>query len=210
MMHYEGLNFKEDWKLLTILIGMNDICGYCGDKAHFSANNYIDRITHSLDMLMDKVPRMIVNMVQIMPLQLLREMRKPFTQCPLLRFTCQCMTTTKSDSPELYELVEVNLEYQKRLEEVLSSGRFFKKDFAVVLQPFLMHTSVPRKPNGKVDLTYFSLDCFHLSVKGHEELAKGLWNNMFEPVGQKTTVRSYPTRLRCPPAEHPYIYTRPQ
>ncbi|KAM9421443.1 phospholipase B1, membrane-associated-like [Salvelinus alpinus] len=30
--NYKGLNFDEDWKLLTILIGMNDICDYCKDK----------------------------------------------------------------------------------------------------------------------------------------------------------------------------------
>lgn len=28
----QGLNFTEDWKLVTILIGMNDICDYCKDK----------------------------------------------------------------------------------------------------------------------------------------------------------------------------------
>ncbi|XP_043076126.1 phospholipase B1, membrane-associated-like [Puntigrus tetrazona] len=30
---YEDIDFDEDWKLLTILIGMNDICDYCKDKA---------------------------------------------------------------------------------------------------------------------------------------------------------------------------------
>lgn len=28
----QGLNFEKDWKLLTILMGMNDICDYCKDK----------------------------------------------------------------------------------------------------------------------------------------------------------------------------------
>lgn len=32
--------------------------------------------------------------------------------------------------------------------------------------------------DGKIDLSFFSADCFHFTVKGHEELAKGLWNNM--------------------------------
>lgn len=29
----QDIDFDEDWKLLTILIGMNDICDYCKDKA---------------------------------------------------------------------------------------------------------------------------------------------------------------------------------
>lgn len=32
MLFFKGLNFEEDWKLLTILMGMNDICDYCKDK----------------------------------------------------------------------------------------------------------------------------------------------------------------------------------
>lgn len=107
--------------------------------------------------------------------------------------------------------------FQRRLEELLSSKRFFKDDFAVVLQPFLKHADPPRLPvseknknqtitttcqqtrspfaeieppnqprnvlcppvqNGKIDMTFFTHDCFHFTIKGHEELAKGLWNNM--------------------------------
>lgn len=32
--------------------------------------------------------------------------------------------------------------------------------------------------DGKIDFSYFAPDCFHFTIKGHEELAKGLWNNM--------------------------------
>lgn len=106
---------------------------------------------------------------------------------------------------------------QRRLEKLLYSDRFFRDDFAVVLQPFLKHADPPRlavnsphqkqssdgiirmpsvtavamspmvtqsmfvclcEQNGKVDMTFFTHDCFHFTIKGHEELAKGLWNNM--------------------------------
>lgn len=101
---------------------------------------------------------------------------------------------------------------------LLYSDRFFRDNFAVVLQPFLEHADPPRLPvnppspqtrvttttttrrrfqgtnrcvkrllflffffpeqNGKIDMTFFTHDCFHFTIKGHEELAKGLWNNM--------------------------------
>ena len=32
--------------------------------------------------------------------------------------------------------------------------------------------------NGKIDMSFFTPDCFHFTMKGHEELAKALWNNM--------------------------------
>lgn len=37
----QGLNFEEDWKLLTILMGMNDICDYCKDKVSGSAKMHL-------------------------------------------------------------------------------------------------------------------------------------------------------------------------
>ncbi|XP_014851608.1 PREDICTED: phospholipase B1, membrane-associated-like [Poecilia mexicana] len=211
MRQHEGLNFDKDWKLLTILIGMNDICDYCKDKALYSADNFIQFMTLSLEMLMNEVPRMIVNVVQILQMHFLKEVRKPTPGCSLQRSFCPCLIEPLSESPELEEVVKVNLEFQRRLEKLLHSDRFFRKDFAVVLQPFLKQADPPRLPNGKIDMDFFTHDCFHITIKGHEELAKGLWNNMFQPGGGKMIVRSFsePVKLICPPKEHPYIFTRP-
>ncbi|XP_062267975.1 phospholipase B1, membrane-associated-like [Platichthys flesus] len=208
---YEGLNFEKDWKLVTILMGMNDICDYCKDKALFSADNFIHYMTVSLEMLMNEVPRMIVNVAQILPMQTLREVQKPTPGCLLQRSFCSCLIEPVAGSQELRELVEVNLEFQKKLEALLHSDRFFRDNFAVVHQPFLKHADPPRLPSGKIDMTFFTHDCFHFTIKGHEELAKGLWNNMFQPEGGKMIVNSFsdPITLNCPPMDHPYIFTRP-
>ncbi|KAK3517019.1 hypothetical protein QTP70_030432, partial [Hemibagrus guttatus] len=226
------VNFDEDWKLLTVLIGMNDICDYCKDKVEsngcsgchrrlcnlsrslssvlssslypqslFSVENFIHYMTTSLEMLMNEVPRMIVNVVQILPMESLREVQKPTPGCLLQRSFCSCLVKPASDSAELKELIEVNLQFQKALEQLLHTDRFFKHDFAVVLQPFLKHADPPRLPNGKIDMSFFTPDCFHFTIKGHEELAKGLWNNMFQPAGEKFMVESFstPIQLMCPP-----------
>ncbi|KAF5889798.1 phospholipase B1, membrane-associated-like, partial [Clarias magur] len=197
----EEINFDEDWKLLTVLIGMNDICDYCKDKSLYSVENFIHYMATSLEMLMSEVPRMIVNVVQILPMGTLREVQKPTPGCLLQRSFCSCLVKPASDSAELKELMDINLQYQKALEQLLHTDRFFKSDFAVVLQPFLKHADPPRLPNGKIDMSFFTLDCFHFTIKGHEELAKGLWNNMFQPEGEKFMVESFssPIQLMCPP-----------
>ena len=35
-MCHQKINFKEDWKLITIFIGGNDLCQYCLDKVCIS------------------------------------------------------------------------------------------------------------------------------------------------------------------------------
>jgi hypothetical protein len=32
--------------------------------------------------------------------------------------------------------------------------------------------------NGKIDMSYFAIDCFHFRTKGHCVSAAALWNNM--------------------------------
>jgi len=59
-------------------------------------------------------------------------------------------------------------------------------DFTVVIQPFMVDTDVPLIPGtDEHDRSYFAPDCFHFSGKAHAAAAVGLWNNLFEPVGQK-------------------------
>ncbi|XP_029981897.1 phospholipase B1, membrane-associated [Sphaeramia orbicularis] len=208
---YPGLNFHEDWKVVSILIGMNDICDYCKDKTLFSPDSFIRHMTEALDMMMNEIPRTIVNVVQILTMKPLRDVQRPTLGCQLQKSFCSCLVQPDENSPELKELVEINQEFQRRLQKLLNSSRFFKKDFAVVLQPYLEQAEPARFPNGTIDLSFFTADCFHFRVKGHEELAKGLWNNMFQPEGRKELVTTFsdPVKLICPSQEHPYIYTRP-
>ncbi|CAK6965665.1 phospholipase B1%2C membrane-associated-like [Scomber scombrus] len=209
---YPGLNFHEDWKVVTVLIGMNDICDYCKDKTLFSPDNFIYYMEEALEMMMKEIPRTIVNVVQILPMKALREVQKPTLGCQLQKSFCSCLTQPEDNSTELKELVEMNFEFQRRLKKLLHGDRFFKKDFAVILQPYLESSAPPRLPDGSVDGSFFTADCFHFTVKGHEELAKGLWNNMFQPEDGKERIETFsdPVKLICPSKEHPYIYTRPQ
>ncbi|XP_068456291.1 phospholipase B1, membrane-associated-like [Clinocottus analis] len=208
-LYFRGLDFEEDWKVVTMLIGMNDICDYCKDKTLFSPDGFVQHLTGALDLMME-IPRTIVNAVQIFPMKPLRDVQRPTLGCQLQKSFCSCLVQPAEDSPELQELVEVNAEFQRRLEQLLQDQRYVRDDFAVVLQPYLEKAGPPRLPDGSMDLSFFTADCFHFRVKGHEELAKGLWNNMFQPLGQKVKIETFsePVELICPPKEHPYIYTR--
>ncbi|XP_038595476.1 phospholipase B1, membrane-associated-like [Micropterus salmoides] len=73
-----------------MLIGMNDICDYCKDK----------------------IPRTIVNVVQILPMKPLREVQRPTLGCQLQKSFCSCLIQPEENSTELKELVEINYEFQ--------------------------------------------------------------------------------------------------
>ncbi|XP_071972841.1 phospholipase B1, membrane-associated-like [Engystomops pustulosus] len=207
-----GISFQDDWKVITIFIGSNDLCDYCKNKTLFSADSFIHYMTESLDMLQEELPRSIVNVVQLLHLDRLRQVNDQSMGCILQRIFCSCVVQPKENSTELLEIIEVNQQFQERLAHLIKvSGRYDgKKDFALVLQPFLKHIEPATDQDGFIDYSFFTPDCFHLTVKGHEQMAKALWNNMFQPEGNKSYLKTFSeeVKLLCPSETHPYIYTR--
>lgn len=105
---------------------------------------------------------------------------------------------------------KIMVKWQEVSAEVPEMDEFNKNDdFAVINQPFLRNVKFPQVLNGNGDYTYMSIDCFHLSQKGYAIASNALWNNMFEPHGNKSTNwKKEFTEFKCPTAQHPFIFTR--
>ncbi|XP_036928598.1 phospholipase B1, membrane-associated isoform X2 [Acanthopagrus latus] len=207
------VDFENDWKLVTLLIGGNDLCQYCNDRATLSPQNYSQHMMTSLDMLYNEVPRAIVNILEILEIKGLRRIKRDSLECNVLQpLVCPCFLQAREDSLELAEMKRINRELQVETENVAYGGRYDgREDFAVVVQPFFQNTVVPLNADSKPDDTYFSVDCFHFSEQGHAEMAAALWNNMLEPVGQKQTYNNFRNtrnNIKCPTEENPYIFTK--
>lgn len=85
---------------------------------------------------------------------------------------------------------------------------FHTEDFTVVYQPFFKDATVFLDHDKKPDMTIMSVDCIHLSQKGHAVAANGLWNNMMEPHLRKTHgLKHLFQEFRCPSEQEPYLYT---
>ncbi|XP_047466154.1 phospholipase B1, membrane-associated [Mugil cephalus] len=207
------VDFQNDWKLVTLFIGGNDLCQYCNDRAALSPKNYSYHMMRSLDILYKEVPRTIVNVLGILEIEGLRRIKRDSLGCTVLQENvCPCFLLPGEDSPELSEIKRINRELQIETEELVYGGRYDgREDFAVVLQPFFKNTVVPLNLDAKPDTTYFSEDCFHFSERGHADMATALWNNMLEPVGEKQTYNNFTNsrnNIKCPTEEHPYIFTK--
>ncbi|XP_036147575.1 phospholipase B1, membrane-associated isoform X1 [Monomorium pharaonis] len=112
----------------------------------------------------------------------------------------------------LYLFVLMKYVYKLNKDMILFYRYDNSADFTVVLQPFIKSFNAPnadpiRAP--PIDSSLVTYDCFHFSQKGHALGANLLWNNMLEPVGNKTE-KGLPKILEkvlCPTENAPYIFT---
>ncbi|XP_067841234.1 phospholipase B1, membrane-associated [Heptranchias perlo] len=213
MKNSSKINFEQDWKVITIFIGANDLCEYCMNKETYSSDNYVKHIQEALDMLHKQVPKAFINMMQIIEMNGLRRIKQETIGCAILeKNTCPCFIELRENSPELHEIMRINRDYQTKLTSLIYNGKYdTSEDFTVVLQPYFSNTIVPLNSIGQLELSFFSVDCFHLSERGQAEMAIGLWNNMLEPIGRKQNYNNFTydrTKLKCPTSDAPYLFTR--
>lgn len=197
-------DYEDSWKVLTLWIGGNDLCAYCKNDKH-TPDKYIGGIRDALDMLHKEVPKMFVNLVQILDVTRLDVINSAYCK-PLHYILCYCGTSDGEETKK--EVSQVTLEYQRLVSELVNTGRYdTRDDFTVVIQPFFEQTALPKNPDGSADMSFIAPDCFHFSEKGHRAAALALWNNMIEPVGQKRLMWSKGEDFECPSKDLPYFYT---
>ncbi|XP_026116893.1 phospholipase B1, membrane-associated-like [Carassius auratus] len=209
----KGIDFQNDWKIITVFIGGNDMCAHCSDTRYYSPDNIVKYIREGLDILHNEVPRALVNLVEVLDLMPLRRLHQdPTLGCPtwLVNMLCRCVLKPKDESHEFQKLQEFNQAYQRGMSELVESGRYDTHDnFTVVIQPFFRNVFLPVLEDGRPDRSYFSPDCFHLSQKAHTHMARALWNNLMEPLGNKTNSEDFnpAVPLKCPEKLSPYLRT---
>uniref|UniRef100_A0A8C4DXS8 Phospholipase B1, membrane-associated n=1 Tax=Dicentrarchus labrax TaxID=13489 RepID=A0A8C4DXS8_DICLA len=208
------IDFHNDWKVITMFIGGNDICDFCTDSIFFSPTNVVGRIRQALDILHSEVPRAIVNLVELLNIVPLRDLHIDKTLvivlCLCFSLVCPCILKPKEGSNELQRVNDFNRACQHAMRELIDSGRYDTHDnFTVVLQPFFREIYLPLLEDGRPDRSFFSPDCFHLSQKAHTLMARALWNNMLEPVGNKTFTQDFTAGidLKCPSESNPFFRT---
>ncbi|XP_038074882.1 phospholipase B1, membrane-associated-like [Patiria miniata] len=201
-----NVDITNDWKLITLFVGGNDLCEHCVHPSNFTVEDYIYGITQALDIFHEKLPRTFVNVVGLMNITQLVIQEKVI--CTIVHeILCECILNL--DLGERLTLEQLNRDYQDALKDLASGGRYdTRSDFTIVYQPFMEETEFPIGDDGKVDTSYMAPDCFHLSAKGHAFAARELWSNMLQPVGRKTDAWDpYATEIPCPTKKYPYFAT---
>lgn len=61
------INVEEDWKMVTIFFGANDICSaQCYDREKASPQSHIRKLIRALDYLQAHLPRTFVNLIPVL------------------------------------------------------------------------------------------------------------------------------------------------
>jgi len=197
-----AIDIANDWKLLTILIGANDICGCCLTNASYTGPDAFEKyLTQTLERVRTTLPRTFVNLILGFNLSEVYNLGRKSLYCEahqrVFSFECGCIffknaTTTRT------EVDVVTQQYNQRLFKI---DEYYKtqhySDFAVVVQPFLYKANAANFPESFLS----TFDCFHPSLLAHETLAVGLWNNMLTPAALKKTDLVFGETPICPTAE---------
>ena len=204
-----AISIANDWKLLTIFIGYNDLCKYsCHSHSSF-VNSSVDNIRAALDYLQEHLPRTFVNLVSPADITGARRFSLTLPTCRIIYdMNCPCAYANDSQ-PAINAVRRITREFHHQLNLLIDSGRYEITDnFSVVVQQFLENYSPNLDKNGRVDISLLAVDCLHLSPVGHRVYATSLWRNMLQPVGAKSTTLDLGEHLSCPSPEFPYFYTR--
>jgi len=172
-----GVDMGNDWKLITIFVGGNDLCDYCSDTTKNSPDNFRKNLEAILDSIKARFPRVFVNLITPPDVTLLGQVSGGF--CSILH-TFECGCATDSGTAKAHAL------YTDALYSLVAEAKYHdKEDFHIGLQPFLSKLTLPLNPDGEPDRSYFAPDCFHFSGKAHQAASIALWNNMAEQPGNK-------------------------
>ncbi|XP_026738248.1 phospholipase B1, membrane-associated-like [Trichoplusia ni] len=207
------IDMERDWKMITVFIGANDLCSAsCLNPISWSPAAHAKKLAKALDYLHKHLPRTIVNLVPVLDVSVSIRVLRPM-MCRLMHsLFCTCFHHQGGN--ELYDLVRMARLYQKAEVALVESGRYdTRPDFTVLVQPFMRLFNAPLPPTRPLPLvihqSYITHDCFHFSQKGHALAANLLWNNLLEPVGNKSDdvppvlLRSF----RCPSRRAPFLFT---
>ncbi|KAG0170907.1 hypothetical protein DFQ30_001795 [Apophysomyces sp. BC1015] len=199
--NFPGINYKTDWKMINIQIGSNDQCGSCIDTLVdiLTPEKYGSYLDKALSRIHQNVPRVLVNLIGVFNVSGVYTVTTGQKYCEPFKFTdfifnkieCPCALDKKYHAT----MDNVAAGYDQQVRSLYQKYKALSNEnFAVMYTPAPINvTSFP------VD-GFSNIDCFHPSTKGHQWIAKTVWNTLFEPQTNKPTILNWDpnTQVYCP------------
>ena len=197
------INYENDWKLVTVLMGYNDICvSSCFDNSLGLVGQWISNVDQALTIMY--LERLSISFYILgratTSLRFLELANNTFCDFVFQSFWSCLLQAANSSLPDM-----VGERFGQGLTELVESRKYEKTNsFTVVVQPSL---PIFRENVTEMELSYLAPDCMHLSGSGNRLFATYLWNNMLRPVGSKHNTLTRESPSNCPSDDFPCLYT---
>ncbi|KAI8647148.1 hypothetical protein BD408DRAFT_408682 [Parasitella parasitica] len=203
-------DIKDEWKLVTLFIGANNVCVLCEPPITTlpglaEADIFEDNVRQALARIKNEVGKSFVNLVALFNVSSVYEASRGDPYCefvldPSHLVICSCI---QGDEKQRRAADRVVNEYNLRLEKL-------EKEFK---QQNLMELGVSYQPGfkqfpiAKYKQSYFSgVDCFHPNKCANQLMSIILWNNMFSSKEEKNKAYDIESLdFICPSPQRPYI-----
>lgn len=200
----QTVNFEEDWKILTIFIGANNECGACTNSSDSQPEYFEANLLATLKLIQQNIPRVFVNLVTLFNISGVYYAGEDYLYCETVwhLFTHECGCLESGNKTDL-DWMDLRTMQFNAIQEKLAAqfAGLNNPNFTVVVQPGL--SGIPIAKYGEAYLS--ALDCFHPSLCGDQAFTYALWNNLFQPVGKKSTAPNIQDLHIYCPTEDDYI-----
>jgi len=180
------VDFQNDWKLLTLFIGANNLCGACRNGSSTLPPFFESQLENTLNLIEKSLPRTFVNIMPIFNISGVYYAGKNYVYCELLwsiiKKECSCVETGNKTDLDLmdFRATQFNAITEKLALQFSAKNN---PNFTVVSQPGVSGIAIQNF--GEVYLS--GLDCFHPSLCANQAFTYQIWNNMFSPIGKKSS-----------------------
>ncbi|XP_023333087.1 phospholipase B1, membrane-associated [Eurytemora carolleeae] len=221
MISSKNISFKEDWKLVFVHVGANDLCKYSCVSSSPSVDSFISSLASAVDILYS-APRIIIIILSIPDVSGVQAaLQRPLVCQKIMPVLCPCVAG--ADALPRNQFLQKLSEYRTSMEALSTSARYREReDAAVIFIKTPEYLQIPKDKSLKVqlhpfkntnlfpDLAYLAPDCFHPSQKLNALAAGMVWEELFtgtpgkQPTGSEDGLGTG-QHLFCPSAEQPYF-----
>jgi len=187
MEHDTSIDYYNDWKVITILTGANDLCIACAYPVDLAAANYGSTLQYTLELIRTYIPRAFVNVVMLPDFSKVWDAGKldPTGSCQKFHtsgytsYECACAFQNDTSRSTMQEQTDA---YNAQIKSVVSIVNSNHSDsFAVALHPGTVGVNLTALGPSVLS----TVDCFHPAVAMHEAMAVNLWNSMLTPSANR-------------------------
>ncbi|KAF1798760.1 hypothetical protein V8B55DRAFT_1388400 [Mucor lusitanicus] len=186
-------NAKNEWKMLNIHIGSNEMCQACDSKLTnlTTPEVYAREIENAIQRIKQSIPKVYVNLIGMFKFSVIDRLAKANPQyCANRDIIKPCACFLQNKIKHMDDLME---QFNTKLEAIAKKyAPQPGSTFGVAYTPFpIDFESFPIN-------AFSNIDCFHPSVNGHQWMAKSIWNQMFTKSKPSTMLFDFSEKIYCP------------